>query len=172
MVESTGRQTIAGYAAASIQLYSRLWADLEVLSDQLAATTDQSPDVIELRLEMFRLELVVLLDNCDSARWRSMLSPEHRLVLRATLEDLLATLAVPLDALGRAVVFQAQNRVFDAVLSRCAESVDVAEHFPSPTANVHVRHALDRPRIVGVDDTGPALRSAQAFSQIADCLPV
>jgi hypothetical protein len=157
MVESTDRQTIAGYAAASIRLYSRLWADLEVLSDQLAATTDQSADVIDLRLEMFRLELVVLLDNCDSARWRSMLSPEHRLVLRATLEDLLATLAVPPDALGRAVVFQAQNQVFDAVLSRC---------------NVHVRQALDRPRIAGVDGAGPALRSAQAFSQIADCLPV
>ncbi|MGO9993090.1 MAG: hypothetical protein ACLPTF_11345 [Steroidobacteraceae bacterium] len=157
MVESTGRQTIAGYAAASIQLFSRLWADLEVLSDQLAATTDQPPDVIELRLEMFRLELIVLLDNCRSARWRSMLSPEHRLVLRATLEDLLATLAVPPDAFGRAVIFQAQNQVFDAVLSRC---------------NGHVRQALDRPRIAGVDDAGPALRSAQAFSLIADCLPV
>jgi len=152
-------------------LFSRLWADLEVLSDQLAATTDQPPDVIELRLEMFRLELIVLLDNCRSARWRSMLSPEHRLVLRATLEDLLATLAVPPDAFGRAVIFQAQNQVFDAVLSRCAESVDVAEHSAPPTANVHVRPALDRPRIAGVDDAGPALRSAQAFSLIADCLP-
>ena len=171
-MESTGRQTSAAYAAASIQLYSRLWADLEVLSDQLAATTDQPPDVIELRLEMLRLELIVLLDNCRSARWRSMLSPEHRLVLRATLEDLLATLAVPPDAFGRAVIFQAQNQVFDAVLSRCAESVDVAEHSAPPTANVHVRPALDRPRIAGVDDAGPALRSAQAFSLIADCLPV
>jgi hypothetical protein len=147
----------ASVAAASVWLYSRLWLDLETLSDRLAQTADGMPDEIDLRLEMFRLELIVLLDHCDSARWRSLLSSGHRFVLRATLQHLLCMLAVAPDRLERGVVAQAQNQLFDAVLRHCGEQFGEAEHARPPAMHGRRRRGGDR--------AGLGLRGIEAFTR-------
>lgn len=78
---------------------------------------------VELRLEMLRLELVVLLDRCDSARWQRLLTTPQRRALRMTLEAVLATLAVPCGELCLARLSEAQNRLFDAV---CGHQASIA----------------------------------------------
>ena len=72
-----------------------------------------------LRLETIRLELVLLLDACDSARWRSMLRQEHLAALRADLRVVLESLAAA-DSPGFDAILAAQNRLFDAVVDHYA----------------------------------------------------
>ena len=119
-----GREwTMAAYAAASIHLYSRLWRELEELSDHLGATTGQDDSRTgqhDMELVTFRLEVALLLDACDGTRWQSLLLPEQRLILRKTLTQLLDTLSVPSDALGLVNLYSAQNQLYDAVRGQCA----------------------------------------------------
>jgi hypothetical protein len=105
----------SAYVVASIELYSRLWLALE----RLAVSDDDDPARIETALVILRLELVVLLDACDSPSWRSMLDAEHRIQLQATLKSVLRTLSERLDD-WRGDVSDAQNRLLDAVLTQCS----------------------------------------------------
>ena len=111
---------VAARAAATIQLYGRLWLELEALCGSLHEPEGRGArDAIDLRLEMIRLELVLLLDACDSARWRSMLRPEHLAALRADLHVVLESLAAA-DSPGFDAILAAQNRLFDAVVDHYA----------------------------------------------------
>lgn len=108
------------FAAACIDLYSRLWLELEQLGERLTAG-DRSGSAVELktRLAILRLELIVLLDACASARWQSMLGRQQRVELRSMLERLLRTLATPFDAVDGSLLADAQNQILDAVLTLC-----------------------------------------------------
>ena len=112
------------YAAAAIELYSRMWLALERLTTRLPAAEDSEPRGSavepEMRLVTLRLELIVLLDACDSASWRLLLAQDERRELRATLESVLGMLAGPSE--GGWHLMQAQNRLIDAVLRQHAVS--------------------------------------------------
>jgi hypothetical protein len=104
-------------AAASVLLYSRLWWELE--SIYLALT--QWPNTHELhcaedRIMVFRLEVLFVLEACDSPRWRSMLRPGECSALQTTLDTVLKTLDVPSCHMDGALIGSAQNLLFDAVL--------------------------------------------------------
>lgn len=115
---------IAPLAAAIIQLYSRLWLELEALCNLMlgeAAKSGKAPSGVEARLEIIRLEVVLLLDGCRSARWRSLLRPEQLAALRADLDAVLDSLDSPAGVPGFDGIFSAQNRLFDAVVDRYAQ---------------------------------------------------
>jgi hypothetical protein len=104
----------SAYAAASITLFSRLWLVLE----ELAACEESDPERFETALQILRLELVVLLDACESSRWRSLLPTEHRLELETTLKTVLRILSERLDDCRDACAC-AQDYLIDAVLAQC-----------------------------------------------------
>jgi hypothetical protein len=108
----------AEYAAASIELYSRLWQELEQLICRLAETDGLPTPSATDAVVTFRLQLVVLADACVSTRWRSLLAADQRQDLRSTLERVRRTLAVPPHALGPWAIAQAQNQLLDAVLDQ------------------------------------------------------
>jgi len=108
---------IDAYAAAAILIYTHLWADLEEVCLRLMAPTDGSAAPIEHRMTIIRLEVLILLDACDSARWRSMLGGHERAALNATLKSVLETLDVPTMLVNPEILGATQNQLFDAVMS-------------------------------------------------------
>ena len=107
------------YAVASIELYSRLWLALERVADRLAAYEDTDSPQIETAVIILRLELLVLLDACDSPLWRSMLRAEQRIELEVTLKSVLRILSERVDD-SCGVISHAQDRLLDAVLTQCS----------------------------------------------------
>jgi hypothetical protein len=100
------------YDIACIELFSRLWQELE----HAFATIEC--DALGVA-EILRLEIHLLSEGCDCARWRLLLSESQQLSVRSTLQDVLLILDVhpadfPWEALG-----VAQNRLFDAVIRHC-----------------------------------------------------
>ena len=67
------------YSVACINLFGRLWVELERVS---IAEGDLAP---RTRTEIIRLELLLLLDACRSKRWRLKLDVSQRLSLQSTL---------------------------------------------------------------------------------------
>jgi len=105
------------YAAAVMLLYSRLWWDLEGI--YLALTqwpNTEEPESVEGRIMIFRLEVLLVLEACDSPAWRSMLRPGDCLALQTTMENVLKTLDVPICRIDGELIGSAQNQLFDAVL--------------------------------------------------------
>jgi hypothetical protein len=98
-------------AAASIQLYARLWFDLERFN----------VPTLELQLLTFRLEVVLVLEGCNSKAWRAFLRPEERLTLERTLQSLLEIIAAPLPMAGRMAIDRAQDLLFDALIDQCEQ---------------------------------------------------
>jgi hypothetical protein len=101
------------FAAACIELFSRLWAELNVLS--AAADSPAHP-----RDEILRLELILVLDACRSERWRMMLDSSQRLSLECLLRDVLDALSTSSGELPCTPIEWAQNRLLDALLEHCA----------------------------------------------------
>ena len=101
------------FAAACIELFSRLWVELNALS----ATADpaHAPSA-----EIIRLELILVLDACRSARWRMLLDISQRLSLECLLRDVLDALNSSSDELPGTPIEWAQNRLLDALLEHCA----------------------------------------------------
>lgn len=99
------------YAAASIELYVRLWLELERL-------IESAPRRCDVGLEMLRLELLLLLDACDCPHWQSILSTRQRLELRSTVEGVLRALGAASHPGGCGGIAEAQNRLLDAVLTQ------------------------------------------------------
>jgi hypothetical protein len=121
--------------AAAVQLYSRLWLELEALFDQLQAGADARTGVCPLPIEVIRLELIVLLDRCDSTRWRALVEAPLLAALHRDLEALLAALAAPPDALGAVQIIGAQNQLFDALLTLHAAQLGTPAKFqPNPAS--------------------------------------
>jgi hypothetical protein len=109
------------FAAACIELFSRLWAELNVLT--AAADPARAPSA-ELpanpRDEILRLELILVLDACRSERWRMMLDISQRLSLECLLRDVLDALSSSSGELPCTPIEWAQNRLLDALLEHCA----------------------------------------------------
>jgi hypothetical protein len=99
------------FAAACIELFSRLWAELNALS--AAADPDR-------RGEILRLELILVLDACRSARWRMMLDRSQRLSLECLLRDVFDALNSSSAEFPCRPIEWAQNRLLDALLEHCA----------------------------------------------------
>jgi hypothetical protein len=125
-MRSTGMNAIhhrpaTARAAATIQLYSRLWLELETWCGWMNESGGLGAgDAIDVRLETIRLELVLLLEACDSIRWKSMLRPEHLAALRADLHVVLKSLDAAADSPGFDAILVAQNRLFDGVVDQYA----------------------------------------------------
>jgi hypothetical protein len=118
---TTGVASPAACIAATIELYSRLWRELEHSFDLFARQAEFTvgADESDSPLVVLRLEILILLDACDSQEWQSMLGTERRLALRTLLESLLHTLD-PLRAERHPchVLARAQNQLLDAVLAQ------------------------------------------------------
>jgi hypothetical protein len=98
------------YAIASIVLYSRIWAELERLHDAVEAPA--------LLSQILRLEIHLLMQACESWRWRSLMSASQRRALRQTLTDVLHRLGGSEQGIGAAAANLAQDRLLDAVLDQ------------------------------------------------------
>jgi len=107
-----------GYSAACIELYSRLWAELEQLSapEHCGATHSVTVE----RWQILRLEIHLLIDACDTARWRMLMSKSERRCLKASLRNLLDGLGPFGSAESAHAIAAAQNRLLNAVLEHCA----------------------------------------------------
>jgi hypothetical protein len=117
----------ACYAAACIELYSRLWWELEKLSRSFVPGDGPSPAHRDSKLVLLRLETIVLIDACDSPQLRSLLGAAQRKDLRSTLESLLV-------ALEDGVLEPVQNQLLDAVLALLARPVGSDAATPWPGA--------------------------------------
>jgi hypothetical protein len=99
-----------GLAGAAIELHSRLWQEIEDVGVGVRAE-----DVTERRLLALRLELHLLLEACDSARWRALLTTSARSELRSVLERVLRAV----ESSDVVALMQAQNVLLAAVLALC-----------------------------------------------------
>jgi hypothetical protein len=109
------------FAAACIELFSRLWVGLNALSATADPARTPSTDLgSDPRDEILRLELILVLDACRSARWRMMLDRSQRLSLELLLRDVLDALNSSPGELPCTPIEWAQNRLLDALLEHCA----------------------------------------------------
>jgi hypothetical protein len=110
------------FAAATIELSTRLWVELNTLhSARAAMEAGSSLPLLATRLEALRLELIVLLDHC-ATRWTKQLDHWQRGWLVSMIGDVLAALngsaeEWPCDE----SVERAQNRLLEAILEQCAD---------------------------------------------------
>jgi hypothetical protein len=118
---ATGVASAAACFAATIELYSRLWRELERSFDRFARRSEFTveADESDSPLVVIRLEILILLDACESHELQSMLGTERRLALRTMLESLLRTLAaLQAERDPCYVLARAQNQLLDAVLAQ------------------------------------------------------
>jgi hypothetical protein len=116
------------YAVACIELFSRIWAELDAVCASDASTSLESSLITSAtRLEILRLDLVVSIDACDSMRWRSQLDTPQRLSLKVVLVEVLHALDAPVGDSPPRSVAQAQNRLLDAVLYHCRALNETAD---------------------------------------------
>lgn len=108
------------FAVAHIELFSRLWVELDSMCGMLDSLRVRSMGLISERVEILRLELILLLDACRSARWRTLLDTSQRLSLQLLLSDVLAALNQAPDEVPRGPIEWAQNRILDALVEQCA----------------------------------------------------
>jgi hypothetical protein len=106
------------YAVACIELLSRLWAELERLPERMLVEPFRGAPAATLdACETLRLELVLLLEACDSPLWQQLLSAQQRRSLRCTLEDVLSALT---GGPAPGTLELAQQRLLREVLNHCA----------------------------------------------------
>jgi hypothetical protein len=123
------------FAVTCIQLYGRLWAELEALFAPEEADPRNPAQQAGERLQILRLEIHLLIHACNTTSWQWLLSACQRSALKSVLQDVL--LAVDTDApqVPGHMIALAQNRLFDAVREHGTLS---ASH---PTLE-HLRNAL------------------------------
>ena len=109
------------FAIACIQLYSRLWAELEFVlaSPDSASASRPPPAIAAIRLSILRLELIVIIDACDGMLWRAQLNSVQLRSLQGILGDVLDALASADGEHWAASIEQAQDHLLDAVLDQC-----------------------------------------------------
>jgi hypothetical protein len=109
------------FDAACIELFSRLWVELNSIS---AGADPMRTSLAGLssghQIEILRLELILVLDACRSARWRTLLDKSQRLCLECLLRDVLDALNSSSEEIPCAPIAWAQNRLFEALLEHCA----------------------------------------------------
>jgi hypothetical protein len=115
------------YAIACIELFSRIWAELDLLADSGQVSAQPAAALwADARGEILRLELILLIESCDSARWRMLLSAPQRRALASGLQDLLHALATSPEEQLRHVLAVAQDSLLDAVLGHLRELLESA----------------------------------------------
>jgi hypothetical protein len=102
---------------ALIELCARIWWELERLANWRDCATVPGDPTLELLSETLRLELVLIVDSCESASWMLMQDIGVRRCLSAMSKAVLSLLAVSPTALTRRVIECAQDRVFDEALN-------------------------------------------------------
>jgi hypothetical protein len=109
------------FAVACIQLYSQLWAELDlvVASREPGSASRSPPPIAAVRLQILRLEILVIIDACDGTLWRTLLSSVQLRSLEATLEDVLVALAGAGGERWDTSVERAQDQLLEAVLDQC-----------------------------------------------------
>jgi hypothetical protein len=105
------------YTTACAQLFARLWAALASLAPPEPAPPPPRT-ALTLRCEILRLELVVLIDACESPAWHALLSLPQRSALKATLQGVLEILTGGSEIPGEAAVDRAQDELLDAILEQ------------------------------------------------------
>jgi hypothetical protein len=126
---STPTASPNAYSRALIGLLCRLWLDLErMIGAPGVFDTLPHSSGVEHEMEVFRLEVLVLLDACDSLRWQTLLSPRQRLGLRETLHALLRALSGPRDWTDSEIIGDAQNQLFDSLLRHHIERNGIATY--------------------------------------------
>jgi hypothetical protein len=108
------------FAVACIELFSRLWVELDSTCGVLDSMRVGSISLVSERVEILHLELILLLDACRSARWRTLLDTPQRLSLQLLLDDVLTALNHASNEIRRGPIESAQNRVLDALVEQCA----------------------------------------------------
>jgi hypothetical protein len=104
------------FAIACIELYGQLWAELERFeADERTPQDPVQASAIE-RLEILRLEIHLLMNACERARWRILLTVSQRCALKATLRGLQLALETDPEQISGDAIAAAQNRLFDAIL--------------------------------------------------------
>jgi hypothetical protein len=122
------------YSSALTGLLCHLWLELErIIVGLNVFDTPPASSRAEHQMEVFRLEVLLLLDACNSLRWQSLLRPQQRLGLRATLHSLLRTLSGPRDVPDSEIIGEAQNQLFDSLLRH---HIERAPH-PAPRSAAH-----------------------------------
>jgi hypothetical protein len=109
------------YAEAVIELCGRIWWELEHLAQlrDRTAMTDNSQFL--LTAATLRLELLLIMDSCESASWASMLMRDERQTLYSMLNEVLAAIALSPNELRRMHIECAQDRLFDEVMDQCRD---------------------------------------------------
>jgi hypothetical protein len=110
------------FRAAFKELCARIWIELEFLAHESCPPQD-----VVMSSAVLRLELVVLLDWCRSAHWRSCISSaKQRDGLCSMLTDVLAALYVDSNDL-RSGIAAAQDRVLDELVPESDDESSPAE---------------------------------------------
>lgn len=106
------------FAGACIELFSQLWAQLESMATEGPVHRAPADTASEPRMEILRLELIVLLDACRATRWRMLLDGGQRRVLERCLSEVLDTLNTKFEEAPLHAIEGAQNSLLDAVLEQ------------------------------------------------------
>jgi hypothetical protein len=144
------------FGEAYADLCSRIWSELATLDDAVASAVAHEADErhrdLGLDAEILRLELIVLVDSCRSARWRlSLLTAEQCDRMCSMLTDVLAALYVDEDGLAAGLA-DAKDRVLEEFMT--------ATERPGPGA-VTCR--------CGQPLAGPALSGQRPRGQLLTC---
>jgi len=131
------------YAVAAIELFSRLWVELDTLlaTDGHRHSAGLTPAP---RVQVLRLELILLLDACQSTRWRAQLDTIQRLSLQSIFDEILHALNTSSEEeISRGPIESVQNRLLDAIQRHLRDIARGAGAWSSPASAVRLR-ASDR----------------------------
>lgn len=106
------------FVCACIELFTRLWVRLESLATDDHWHSTPADSAFDRRAELFRLELIVLLDACRTTRWRMLLDGAQRHALERCLSEILDCLNTRFEEAPLPAIERAQNRLLDAVLEQ------------------------------------------------------
>ena len=107
------------FASACIELFSHLWVRLESIATGEYVHGAPADGAFDPHAELFRLELIVLLDACGATRWRMLLNDAQRRVLERSLSEVLDCLNARFEEAPLQAIERAQNCLLDAVLVAC-----------------------------------------------------
>jgi hypothetical protein len=103
-------------AKALVELCGRIWLELEHVAQLNDCSRIPENSAFDLAAQTLRLELLLIIDACESAAWVFMLDPEVRSRLLSMSKDVLAVLAVGSNELTLELIECAQDRVFEEAL--------------------------------------------------------
>jgi hypothetical protein len=127
------------FANACIELYARLWAELDLLSCGEDGELEYMQQAAAQRREILRLEIHLLGTACDTPRWRLLLDASQRLALKSVLRDLLA-FDDDTEGDSGTWVASAQDYLFDVIRDLRAPAASVPELGP----RVPIRRSMAR----------------------------